>query len=90
MQQEKTKTILAILIFFALVGCIAGLYLRELPPGARDILLVLIGVVAALVKDVYGYYFGSSDGSQRKTELLGGIANETKPADTVGAGPVGQ
>lgn len=88
MQQEKTKTMLAILIFFALVGCIAGLYLRELPPGARDILLVLLGVVAALVKDVYGYYFGSSDGSQRKTELLGGIVDETSAAPA--PGPVGQ
>lgn len=88
MQQEKTKAILAILIFFALVGCITGLYLRELPTGARDILLVLLGVVAALVKDVYGYYFGSSDGSQRKTELLGGIVNETPAAPA--PGPVGQ
>lgn len=70
--QEKTKTILAVLIFLALCGCLAGLYTVAIPDGARDILLVMLGVVAALVKDVYGYYFGSSDGSQRKTELLGG------------------
>ena len=36
------------------------LHQHEVHPSARDIVMVLCGVMAGIVKDVYGYYFGSS------------------------------
>lgn len=42
----------------------------ELPGSVKDILLLLVGALITIVKDVYSYYFGSSEGSARKTELL--------------------
>ncbi|MHC1697776.1 MAG: hypothetical protein AB9919_06910 [Geobacteraceae bacterium] len=78
MQKEKTKSILAILAFVGVLACLIGLFFAQLPEGARDIILILVGVMATLVKDVYGYYFGSSEGSLRKTELLFGGNNEAR------------
>ena len=42
------------------VGTIYMLHQHEVHPSARDIVMVLCGVMAGIVKDVYGYYFGSS------------------------------
>lgn len=76
MNINTTRAILAVLAFLGLAGCIAGLYLTELPAGARDILLVTIGAMITLSKDAYGYFFGSSAGSQRKDEMLFSGQNE--------------
>lgn len=81
MNINTTRAILAVLAFLGLAGCIAGLYLTELPAGARDILLVTVGALIALSKESYGYFFGSSAGSQRKDELYLGGRNETIAID---------
>ncbi len=65
-------TILVILAFF---GCIAALFVtalrdKDFPPGVKETLLVLVGVLAGSFKDVVGYWLGSSHGSDRKTELM--------------------
>ena len=53
-------SILAIAATVAFVGTIYMLHQHEVHPSARDIVMVLCGVMAGIVKDVYGYYFGSS------------------------------
>ena len=61
-------SVMTVLAFFA---SIAGLYLLaamniDFPPGAKETLLVLLGVLAGGFKDVLGFQVGSSIGSQRK------------------------
>ena len=51
---------LAIIATVSFVGTIYMLHQHEVQPSARDIVMVLCGVMAGIVKDVYGYYFGSS------------------------------
>ena len=51
---------LAIIATVSFVGTIYMLHQHEVHPSARDIVMVLCGVMAGIVKDVYGYYFGSS------------------------------
>jgi hypothetical protein len=47
------------------------LLVHSIPEGpTRDILLILSGALVAIVKDVYGFEFGSSRGSEAKTEQL--------------------
>ena len=58
----------AIIGFFAAI--IVLISAPDIPGSVKDILLILIGALVAIVKDVFGYYFGSSEGSARKTELL--------------------
>lgn len=64
-----------VLAYAAIVGLISlmwALLIRAIPDGStRDILLILSGALVAIVKDVYGYEFGSSRGSEVKTEQLG-------------------
>lgn len=36
----------------------------------RDITMMIVGFLIAIVKDIYGYYFGSSRGSAAKDEIL--------------------
>ena len=51
---------LAIIATISFVGTIYMLHQHEVHPSSRDIVMVLCGVMAGIVKDVYGYYFGSS------------------------------
>ena len=67
------NNIKALLSFLAMVGflvCLYLLFLVGIPPASKDVVLVLIGALTGVVKDVYGFYFGSSSGSERKTEIM--------------------
>lgn len=48
-----------------------------IPVGNRDSLTILIGIVSGGVGTIVGYYFGSSKGSQKKSDLIEKIT-ETK------------
>lgn len=50
--------------------CIYMVGFRELPASGHDAMMILLGIVSAVVKDIYGYFFGSSAGSAEKTKLL--------------------
>ena len=62
------SSVLAIVATVSFVGTIYMLHQHEVHPSARDIVMVLCGVMAGIVKDVYGYYFGSS-AEEKKPEV---------------------
>lgn len=62
--------VLAILAVTTLGFCIYMVGFHNLPVTGKDAMEILLGVVAGISKDVYGYYFGSSAGSDRKTEII--------------------
>ena len=66
---EFTKLLLAVLIVIMVGVCIWAIFYYTLPTGGSEILSILIGYMTASFQQVYGYYFGSSDGSTRKTEI---------------------
>jgi CDP-diglyceride synthetase len=72
--QEKTQSkmpqVLAALAILTLAFCIYMVGFRTLPASGHDAIILLLGAVIGITKDVYGYTFGSSAGSDRKTELL--------------------
>jgi hypothetical protein len=77
--------ILAYAAIGGLISLIWVLLVHSIPEGpTRDILLILSGALVAIVKDVYGFEFGSSRGSQDKSEqiaqMMGG--NGKPPAQT--------
>lgn len=74
-------SILVILAFFGILGAMLVLTAREkdFPPGVKETLLVLIGVLAGSFKDVIGYWLGSSHSSTLKTELMAHAPGEVKP-----------
>ena len=59
--------------FIIFAGFFAALYLlikQEAPAGNKDVLMVLLGVLAGCFKDVSGFLWGGSFGSEKKTEAL--------------------
>jgi len=68
--RDKMPTILGLSVtggFFGLVGLMA---FHAFPEQTKDVLLMLVGALTVGWKDVMGYFFGSSAGSDRKTEIL--------------------
>jgi uncharacterized membrane protein len=79
METKRLKGYLATLMIIAFIGLVYLLLDKKVPEQNNDLLMVLLGAMVGTVKDLYGYYFGSSEGSQRKTELMG-AANATTTA----------
>jgi hypothetical protein len=42
----------------------------DVRPEAKDILIYILGVLSAAVTQILSYYFGSSQGSKDKSELM--------------------
>jgi len=68
--KDRTPPLLAGGVLVVFGALIATLVFRELPVANREILMILVGGVAGQATQVVNYYFGSSTGSKRKTELL--------------------
>lgn len=81
MKESPLKPWLAVLAMITFMVCLYLLFFKTIPAGSKDVLLIVAGALIVLVKDVYGYYFGSSEGSARKTELL----STAEPATAGGA-----
>lgn len=69
--KDKTLPALAWVVMGMWAGCIAALFKLVPPSDNKDLLLLLLGVLTGGAKDVIGYFFGSSVGSARKTEMMG-------------------
>jgi hypothetical protein len=67
---DQLKRELALTITIAFIALIFIICFAPVRDTGRDILLVLTGTLVGIVKDIYCFYFGSSLGSERKTELL--------------------
>jgi len=61
-----TQRILALLPPVALILVIVALGFGEVHLSARDMLNVALGALISMVRDVYGFYFGSSLGDREK------------------------
>lgn len=69
------KGVVSLLVILAFLACISAMFVityreKDFPPGVKETLLVLVGVLAGSFKDVVGYWIGSSHSSERKTELM--------------------
>lgn len=74
-----------LLVLLMLAALIAALVYIPIPGPNENTLVQLVGTMSTLAGLVVGYYFGSSDGSRRKTEMLGSQPEQAtgKPGDPV-------
>lgn len=61
---------LAYMAIAALILCIVLLFIWEPPAQSRDLLLVVLGALVTIVKDVFSFEFGSSKNSERNMQTL--------------------
>lgn len=73
MGMKKTDfmgTALAIAVMALAIGIIIGLFMVELPEGNREPAMLALGIVLGWGGTVVSWRFGSSHGSDRKTDML--------------------
>jgi len=68
--KDRVPALLAFLVTLGFFGVLAFMMFRSVPSAAHDALLLLLGSLSTAWTAVISYYFGSSAGSDRKTELL--------------------
>lgn len=90
MLQTDIKKLLALVVLTGFFGIILSLFFIDIPSGNMDLLKTFGIALISIVSAVAGYYFGSSEGSARKTEIMSPnlkeITNE-KIITAVTAGP---
>ncbi len=70
--RDWTPRILAYGVTIGFFGLLGYMLRHEVPAGSKDILNVMLGSLGTAWISIVTYYFGSSAGSDRKTEILGG------------------
>lgn len=68
--KDWTPRVLAYGVTAGFFGVLIFMLTTPLPPTAHDALLLLLGALQTAWVAIIAYYFGSSSGSDRKTELL--------------------
>jgi hypothetical protein len=68
--KDLTVPTLAIGITLGLFGLLAFLCSHDVPPATQTLLNIMIGSLGAAWIGIVAYYFGSSSGHARATELL--------------------
>lgn len=68
--KSVTAPLLAAFITLGFFGVLAAMMFYPLPVATHDALMLMLGALGTAWTGVVSYYFGSSAGSDRKTELL--------------------
>lgn len=74
--QRIALMVVGFVVMALAIGIVAGLFLLEIPLGNRDVAMVVLGVAIGWAGSVVSYFFGSSSGSARKTDILASQARE--------------
>ncbi len=68
--KDNTPKILAYTLTLGFFMVLGFMLFASVPDGSRDLLNILLGMLATSFSGVIAYYFGSSNGSSEKTRLL--------------------
>lgn len=68
--KDKVPAAMAFVVTFGFFGVLYFMLFHTVPNAAHDALLLLLGSLGTAWTAIISYYFGSSAGSDRKTELL--------------------
>ena len=64
-------TFITLMLFFILI-----FRPGNVPEQSKEIILYILGVLSAILTQIYSYYFGSSAGSAEKSRTLAGLQNK--------------
>jgi len=81
---KLSKNVSSYLAIGATVLCFTMFYIIVFAPelikandSVKDIVIYILGVLSALLTQVYSYYFGSSSGSSSKSQTIEGVLRRT-------------
>ncbi len=57
---------------------IIALFKFDVKPDVNNLLMIIVGGLLKIVYDLYGYYFGSSSGSENKNNMISDIVSKLK------------
>lgn len=69
--KEKIVPILGFLTVVTIIPILFGLFFIKIPNGNRDTIIYIIGQITGWAGAVYTFYYGSSNGSQKKDKMMG-------------------
>ena len=69
------QPIFGLVIITGLLAIMFTLFLYPLPENAKEVILMLIGVLSKSFSDVVNYYFGSTSASRQKDKTIANMAN---------------
>lgn len=64
------RHLVAAFVMLLALGIVAGLFLVAIPDSNGEVALVVLGVAIGWAGNVVAFYFGTSDGSVRKTDIM--------------------
>jgi DNA mismatch repair protein MutH len=73
--KELPRHIIAVAVMLLAFAIIAGLFLVPIPDSNGEVALVILGVAIGWAGSVVNYFYGTSAGSTRKTDMM----NERQP-----------
>ena len=68
------RATLALTITVGFLSTLAALMFAPYPVEAQQVLLIMVGVLGTLTTQVFGFYFGSSQGSADKAAQMAELA----------------
>lgn len=75
---SKARVLFGALVSFMFVGVVTALLFLPIPDANRSAVDILLGSLAATMGAVYNFYFGSSEGSKNKTDVLGSALKDAQ------------
>jgi hypothetical protein len=78
--EEKVSAGLASFVVALVPYAFTMLLITDVPPNTRDIVMVLVGVIAANATQAVQHRFGSNPASQRKDDTIQTLANTASQA----------